>query len=156
MNDSIFSETQYLRTNPFLRAAMFVSVLALVVSLANTYKTEQINSSFEQIISIIIVVVIFTFLFNIKLQTEVKTDALYIKLFPLHINWQVFNYKDIKLYNTITYRPIRDYGGWGIRYGRKGKAYNAYGNRGVLFILKKENGKEKKINVRFSKPRTNC
>jgi hypothetical protein len=31
-----------------------------------------------------------------------------------------------------TYRPIRDYGGWGIRYGRNGKAYNVSGNRGVM------------------------
>jgi hypothetical protein len=34
-----------------------------------------------------------------------------------------------------TYRPIRDYGGWGIRYGRGGKAYNVSGNRGVMLEL---------------------
>lgn len=30
-----------------------------------------------------------------------------------------------------TYRPILEYGGWGIRLGRSGWAYNASGNRGV-------------------------
>ena len=30
-----------------------------------------------------------------------------------------------------SYNPIRDYGGWGIRWGTKGKAYNVSGNRGL-------------------------
>lgn len=30
-----------------------------------------------------------------------------------------------------TYRPILEYGGWGIRLGRSGWAYNASGNQGV-------------------------
>jgi len=35
-----------------------------------------------------------------------------------------------------TYRPIREYGGWGIRIGWSGgRAYNAYGNRGVQLEL---------------------
>jgi hypothetical protein len=35
---------------------------------------------------------------------------------------------------AILYNPIRDYGGWGIWYGRgsKGNAYNVSGNKGVL------------------------
>ena len=34
-----------------------------------------------------------------------------------------------------TYSLLKDYGGWGIRYGRKGKAYNVSGNKGVLLTL---------------------
>ena len=30
-----------------------------------------------------------------------------------------------------TYDPIGEYGGWGIKYGKMGKAYNVSGNRGV-------------------------
>ena len=41
----------------------------------------------------------------------------------------------LKKYEVQTYRPIRDYGGWGIRYGRGGKAYNVSGNRGVMLEL---------------------
>ncbi|GIS68544.1 MAG: hypothetical protein CM1200mP8_1020 [Chloroflexota bacterium] len=29
-----------------------------------------------------------------------------------------------------------DYGGWGIRYGKNGKAYNVSGDRGVLLTFK--------------------
>jgi hypothetical protein len=40
---------------------------------------------------------------------------------------------------VITYRPIIDYGGWGVRFGRKGMAYNVSGNIGLL--ISRKNGK---------------
>lgn len=37
---------------------------------------------------------------------------------------------------VVSYRPIVEYGGWGIRVGRSGeRAYNARGNRGVRLTL---------------------
>ena len=36
---------------------------------------------------------------------------------------------------TRTYRPVRDYGGWGIRWGRDGKAYIIVGNEGLQLLL---------------------
>ncbi len=32
------------------------------------------------------------------------------------------------------YRPIREYGGWGIRYGWNGRAYSTSGNEGVQLV----------------------
>ena len=37
---------------------------------------------------------------------------------------------------ACTYRPLADYGGWGIRLGRSGRAYNVSGNRGVQLELR--------------------
>lgn len=37
---------------------------------------------------------------------------------------------------AVTYRPIRDYGGWGVRYGGNGWAYSVSGNRGVQLKMK--------------------
>jgi hypothetical protein len=36
------------------------------------------------------------------------------------------------------YNPIKDYGGWGIRWGsfRKGNAYNMSGNMGLQLVFK--------------------
>jgi hypothetical protein len=46
------------------------------------------------------------------------------------------------------YRPIREYGGWGIRIGMAKKAYNVSGNRGVE--LEFEGGR--KLLIGSSKP----
>jgi len=70
----------------------------------------------------------------LKLVTEVRDDGLYVRMFPLpfrRIRWD-----EIESYYVRTYRPIREYGGWGMRLGIAGKAYNAWGNRGVQLILR--------------------
>jgi hypothetical protein len=44
--------------------------------------------------------------------------------------------RDIATAEAVTYRPLADFGGWGVRWaGRRGVAYNASGNRGVQLVL---------------------
>ena len=71
--------------------------------------------------------------YRMKLVTEVRDDGLSIRFLPLRT--QLIPYSHIKTCKARTYHPIREYGGWGIRYGRKGKAYNVSGNRGVQLEL---------------------
>ncbi len=76
-----------------------------------------------------------TLFYAINLTTEVRSDGLYVRLFPLHLSFRRITYERLAKYEVQTYRPIRDYGGWGIRYGCGGKAYNVSGNRGVMLEL---------------------
>jgi len=79
-----------------------------------------------------------TILFYVlKLVTEVKSNGVYINFFPL--SRQKVLFQDIKHCEARTYNAVKEYGGWGIRYGRKGKAYNISSNRGVQLSL--SNGK---------------
>jgi len=73
------------------------------------------------------------------LTTRVYHDRLSIKLFPLHLTARTFPLNQIKEVQPQTYRPILDYGGWGIRYSRKGKAYNISGKQGVKIYF--QNGR---------------
>jgi hypothetical protein len=41
----------------------------------------------------------------------------------------------IARWEARTYRPIREYGGWGVRFGPRGRAYNVSGDRGVELTL---------------------
>jgi hypothetical protein len=71
------------------------------------------------------------------LRTEVRADGLYIRFFPLHRSFHRLPLGDVTEIEAVTYRPVMQYGGYGIRYsfgspgGTKGKAYNVSGNRGV-------------------------
>lgn len=47
--------------------------------------------------------------------------------------FETFPFETIRNYEIKTYNPIRDYGGWGIRYGSKVKTYTVAGNKGLLF-----------------------
>ena len=78
--------------------------------------------------------------FLLKLETEVRPDGLYLRYFPFHINFKRFTTDELSEYYARKYKPIREYGGWGIRCSfRNGKAYNTSGNKGVQLVFK--NGK---------------
>jgi hypothetical protein len=78
-----------------------------------------------------------TFFYYLKLIVEVRENGILIRFFPLHSRFIRFD--DLGNYEVRKYHPIREYGGWGIRWGSKGWAYNVSGNEGVQLEL--ANGK---------------
>ena len=75
----------------------------------------------------------------LKLEIQVTGTALRFRMYLLHPSWKEVPFADIASVIAVIYRPLREYGGWGIRFGRKGMAYNISGDRGVQVTLK--NGK---------------
>lgn len=71
-----------------------------------------------------------------RLETEVRQDGLYLRYAPFHRRFRRFKAEDLGEYHARTYRPILEYGGWGIRYGWNGRAYNVSGNGGVQLIFR--------------------
>jgi hypothetical protein len=65
------------------------------------------------------------------LITEVRSDGLYIKFWPFHLSYRKIPLEDAQKIESVTYDPLGDYGGWGLRGGRAKRAYNVMGNRGV-------------------------
>jgi hypothetical protein len=65
------------------------------------------------------------------LRVEVNGATLSYRFFPFHRKPRSVELRDVRAARAVTYRPIRDYGGWGIRIGAKGWAYNVSGDRGV-------------------------
>ncbi len=74
-----------------------------------------------------------------RLETEVRPSGLYVRYFPFHWTFRKIALEGVRSCGARTYRPIREYGGWGIRAGAHKKAYNVSGNRGVE--LEYENGR---------------
>jgi hypothetical protein len=85
------------------------------------------------VVVILIAIGLPTLFYLMKLVTIVRTDGLFIRYVPF-VNRKI-EFDNITRCEALTYRPIRDYGGWGIRGGKKGRAYNISGNRGVQVEL---------------------
>lgn len=66
-----------------------------------------------------------------RLITEVRSDGLYLRYVPFHRRFNRIPLTGVAACEAKTYRPVRDYGGWGIRRVVGKKAYNVSGNRGV-------------------------
>lgn len=71
-----------------------------------------------------------------KLVTEVRRRELHVRMIPFHRKAQVFTREHIVRWAIVRYAPLKDYGGWGIRFGRKGKAYTVHGRTGLKLRLR--------------------
>ena len=99
------------------------------------------NPAPDYVLVLLVVIVggIPLFMYCTGLDTEVRDCGVRICFRPFHRKWVVFGFENIQNADTHTYSALKDYGGWGIRYGRKGKAYNVSGNEGVLLTLQDGN-----------------
>jgi hypothetical protein len=88
------------------------------------------------IVGIVLPISVSVLLLLMTLETEVHSDGLYVRFFPIHINYKKFSPDDLERYHARQYKPLREYGGWGIRFGRKNKVYSISGDKSVQILLK--------------------
>lgn len=67
----------------------------------------------------------------LRLQTEVSTLGLFLRFFPFHRKVRKIDLSNVIRVAPVTYNPVLEYGGYGIRLKRGAKAYNVQGNLGV-------------------------
>lgn len=84
-------------------------------------------------------ILLFRFL---TLETIIDDGGVQYRFKPFQLKHKVIKPENIISFEVKQYHPLKDYGGWGIRWGsaKNGSAYNVSGNQGVLFELK--NGKK--------------
>lgn len=68
-----------------------------------------------------------------KLVVQVFDDHLTIRFFPFSIRMIAMN--EIQFVEPVTYHPIREFGGWGIRGWSDKKVYSINGNQAVKLSL---------------------
>ncbi len=137
----IFSEQQRFRQPlPWLIIGIaicfsFISV-GQVFFAAFSKEASELPSGYETKVATMVGVVVLNLLvlllfLTAKLSVEVRRSGLFIKFFPFHKKWRPISLDGAVSSEHVTYSPIIDYGGWGIRYGFKKKAYNISGKKGV-------------------------
>ncbi|HCO95713.1 MAG TPA: hypothetical protein DIU00_17495 [Phycisphaerales bacterium] len=144
--DNIYREEQkfglWLRWLIYLSMGMAVviSVFALIKETAPEGSQDTWEMVLGGIVGIGVPIAIAGLFLFLKLETEVRPDGLYVRYLPFHIHFKRFGPEELSEYYARQYKPVREYGGWGIRYSfRNGKAYNVSGNKGVQLVFK--NGK---------------
>lgn len=130
-----FEEEQHF-SKPLLNAllllmAAFVLIMLFAVGVDTEEERQAVFTT--SVFSFLFMI----FFFTLKLNTRVTGDGVEIK--TLYFLSRLIRFDDIASVEDVQYRPIRDYGGWGIRFGRNGMAYNMSGDRGVKLTL--TNGK---------------
>jgi hypothetical protein len=88
------------------------------------------------ILVLLLHLLIFFMLGYSRLITTIDKNGIEYRFAPFHIKPRIIEWSAIESYQVISYNPIREYGGWGIRYGKKGMAYSIRGDKGLLLNLK--------------------
>ena len=76
---------------------------------------------------------------SLKLRTRIDDEGIHYRMIPFHRKDQTIPWAEIDSVHVRKYSPIVEYGGWGMRYGRNGRALNVKGDQGIQVI--KKNGK---------------
>lgn len=138
-NDVLFEETQT------FRQLWLWTLLLGVVSIAAVFFVGHMVAEPDKVPVLVGPALIFFgiwaavlgFLYILQLRVTVDAENVHVRFWPLLNKDIALN--DIAQYEARIYRPILEYGGWGLRYSWRGTAYNVSGNRGVQLVL--ANGK---------------
>ena len=99
----------YSRVNPLLGSIPFLSILACIL----LFRT-------------------------IRLQTAITKEYIGYRFLPLQRSFRQILRSDVADVQIKTYDAIMEYGGWGIRIGKHGKAFTMKGNHAIMITLKSQ------------------
>lgn len=146
-----FTEEQKLR-QPWLKYAVIPVISVMAVFLlwfaASRFLAGRLSGSSpvtdDSLIGVVLIIttvllIILFLLFRVKLTVSVSDRYLHIRYFPF-ANRSI-ELDEILSSKAVRYKPLREYGGWGIRFSIRGRgmAYTVRGDMGVDIVLK--NGK---------------
>ena len=142
----VFSEKQYFR-QPWLWAILISvnSLLAFALIKQIFYKQPFGGNpaSNSELLMFAALVFFITLLFIfMRLETQIREDGIYYRLFPFQLKMKSISWNRISKAFIREYKPLTEYGGWGIRMGLFGSgwAVNVSGNKGLQLIY--DNGKK--------------
>ena len=132
----LYREVQYFRQLWLWILVLSISLIAIWSMVQQLFLGKPFGNNPAPDAVLIVLVIIFGFgfpyaFYKMNLTTEVRDDGIYYRFFPFHLSFHKIRLEDLVKYEVRTYNALKDYSGWGIRYGRSGKAYNVSGNRGV-------------------------
>ena len=138
--DILFRETQRFRQIWIWALLIAISGLIIYAMVQQLVLGRAFGSNPAPDLVLIVLGIIFglgfpIFFYFLHLTTEVRQEGLYYRFSPFHLNFRRIALEDLARYEVRTYNPVKEYGGWGIRYGGGGLAYNVSGNRGVQLEL---------------------
>ncbi len=140
-NQPIFQESQQFRNVFLLILLGALTVLiawAIIQQIILGKPFGQIPAPDAMLYGILALILFIDLAFySMKLKTRIFLDRIEVSFFPL-VSKKVYRLNELKDIEVSQYKPLREFGGWGVRFG-KGIAYSIAGSWGI--ILKTQKGK---------------
>jgi len=69
-----------------------------------------------------------------RLETRITNDGIDVRFFPVHRKYQHYSWPSLRYCYVRKYKPILEYGGWGLRGMGSNRALNMSGNKGIQLV----------------------
>lgn len=138
MSEILFEEVQQFKQKWVEGLLLFTTLFIFGCYLVNVFING--HASRETTIGLFVTIGLFGaftfFLKRIKLITQITPEGIQVRFSPIQRRFQLYRWADIEQVFIRTYHPMREYGGWGLRFGLSGSAYNVAGNVGLQLVLR--------------------
>ena len=148
MANRVFNETQSYRGTWLMYLILLIELPTLVLLFVLFFQAEDKSEMGNALIIVISTLyLVFLLIFNLKLELRIDDSGVYYRYFPFIRKWRKIEKEAIKTIKVIRYRPITDFGGWGLKGNQTTKAYSIMGDQGLLI----DSGEKKKIMIGTAK-----
>ena len=118
----IFREVQKFRQPWIWVILLSITALMLYFIVMQVALGEPVGNNPAADWLLIILVIVFglgfpVFFYFLNLTVEVRSDGLYYRYFPLQLSFKKITYDSMLKCEVRSYSALKEYGGWGIRYG---------------------------------------
>lgn len=119
---------------------MIVYIILALMALANMiiyryYLMQDLSFFYLSVISILFFMLISKVLY---LKVRIGADGVFYRFFPFHIKEKLIRWDTVESFEIVSFRPLRDYGGYGIRFNMSSKAYIISGHKGLKIYWKND------------------
>lgn len=124
-----YTEYQWFMKNIIVKIVLVIITLVYIpIVYALITKATSLTVGISIIVSILVLQLLFLFC---HLKVSYYTDSICYRFFPFQ--WKTRSIAKADMVQVVIgpYDPVGEYGGWGIRMGKKGMAYTVSGRYGV-------------------------
>ncbi len=139
-NEVLFYEVQ--RKSPWW--VYLIVVLTNIIMIYALYqqiisgllKSPEIINVIAFVFTVVSMVILNLFLFLLRLETIIKKNGVFVRYFPIHRKYRSYFFDNIDKCYIRRFRPIAEYGGWGIRGYGNNRSFTVSGEIGAQIELK--------------------
>ena len=151
MYGRIFKEEQTYRGTWLMYLILMLELPTLTLLSVVVFTSESSDKTEGMIVLLAvfcIMALVMGLIFNLKLETRIDDKGIHYKYFPF-VKWRLIEKHQIRKVDVVSFSPLTDHGGWGIKGNKTTKAYTVIGDTGLTIDV----GEKKKILIGTQKPK---
>jgi hypothetical protein len=134
-----FEETQRFR-QWWLWVLLLFAIILIVVDVNFFIKivdgevvTERVAWRISKLGLGVLLLVLFWYL---SLEVAISEQGIMYRFYPLQLKHRNIHWEEVDKAFVREYKPVKEFGGWGMRFSRNGRALNVSGNVGLQIVYK--------------------